>query len=256
MEEKRLRGLQLRELEILLEFRRLCVENGLRYYLTGGTLLGAVRHHGFIPWDDDIDIVMPRADYQRFAQLCIQQILPPGYHYQSVKTDREYSFFFAKLKKEDEQSGGAAEGYIDVFPLDKCPDWDWLAILFFKGIELCSMAALGRIDPQFVCGYRRWYMRSLWRLLNRLPLYWIFALREGLRKFFGAVSSGRRVCNVGGRYGFPREVCQAAWFSKKMELEFEGHSFSVPSGWHELLTNLYGDYMIPPDQADRHGHFS
>lgn len=255
MEEKHLRGIQLQELEILLEFRRLCEEHGLRYYLTGGTLLGAVRHHGFIPWDDDIDVLMPRSDYLRFAQLCERQILPPGYRYQSTKTDREYSLFFAKLKREAEQSSGATKGYIDIFPLDKCPDQDWLAILFFKGIELCTMAASGRTDPQFVCGYRRWYMRFLWKLLTILPLHWIFALQEGLRKFFGAVSSGKRLCNVGGLYGFPREVCQAAWFSPETELEFENCHFSAPGGWHELLSNMYGDYMTPPDQADRRVHF-
>lgn len=255
MDGARLRALQLGELEILLEFRRLCEENGLRYYLTGGTLLGAVRHKGFIPWDDDIDVVMPREDYKRFAQLCRQQVLSQNYYYQSSETASKYTFFFAKLKKRPMRPDEAAEGYIDIFALDKCPDWDWLAALFFKGIELCSMSMLEKVDPEFVCGYKRWYMRFLWKALSKLPLHWLIELRNVVCKGFGWLSSGKRVCNVGGLYGFPKEVCNAEWFLPKAELEFEGQSFSVPAGWHELLSNMYGDYMTPPDQTGRHGHF-
>lgn len=74
MEEIELRTLQLRELDLLLEFRRVCDLFGLRYYLTAGTLLGAVRHKGFIPWDDDIDVAMPRSDYDKLARLASQYV--------------------------------------------------------------------------------------------------------------------------------------------------------------------------------------
>lgn len=251
-----LRDLQRQEVEILLEFQRICDAHGLSYYLTGGTLLGAVRHHGFIPWDDDIDVAMPRADYDRFAQLCTQEALPQGYCFQSAQTHKDYPHYFAKLKKNLALCPDMKpNGYVDIFPLDKCPDHAHLAVLFFKGIELLNTAVFSRLDQGFVCGYQKWYMRFLWNLLRRLPNTCLFVLRDGLRKIFGATSSGKLLCNVGGMYGFPKEVCHAAWFDTKTELEFEGYRFSVPSNWHKLLSNLYGDYMTPPSETERYGHF-
>lgn len=238
------------ELEILLEFQRVCTAHGLSFYLTGGSLLGAARHHGFIPWDDDIDVAMPRADYERFAQLCAGQALSPGYCYQNARVTPGFPHFFAKLRKQ----GPDADGYIDIFPLDKCPDRDGLAILFFKGVEVVNTAVFTRLDQEFVCGYTKWYMRFLWRLLRRLPTGVLFALRDGLRRLFGLAASGKLICNVGGMYGFPGEVCRIEWFSQRAELEFEGHRFPVPCGWHEMLTNMYGDYMTLPPEAERHGH--
>src|SRR3990172_7456272 len=93
-----LRDLQLAELGILREFVRVCEAHGLRYYIAYGTLLGAVRHHGFIPWDDDIDVTMPRSDYNRLAEICVTD-LRPGFRWQSYKTDRHYPHMFGKLLK-------------------------------------------------------------------------------------------------------------------------------------------------------------
>ena len=120
-----LRALQLVELEILREFVRLCEANGLRYYLAYGTLLGAVRHKGFIPWDDDIDVTMPREDYERFAAICGAG-LPGGLRWQSYATEGHYPVWFGKLIREDTVLRQALSDhldisqsvFIDVFPLD------------------------------------------------------------------------------------------------------------------------------------------
>src|SRR5262249_11940290 len=82
LDDVQLRALQLVELDILREFVRLCEAHGLRYYLAYGTLLGAVRHRGFIPWDDDVDVTMPRDDYDRFADVCVSE-LRPGFAWQT-----------------------------------------------------------------------------------------------------------------------------------------------------------------------------
>lgn len=256
-----LRALQLEELAGLLEIRRVCRENGLRYYLTGGTLLGAVRHRGFIPWDDDMDIAMPREDYDRFCRLCERErVFPPEYYVQTTGTDRTYPHCFAKLRHGPLQpyalQMGKDDGFIDIFPLDPCPDGRAAAVLYFAAMRLVNNCILFHTEEGFVCGYRRRYMLALWRVLRHLPLKWLFAVRNGVFRLFARLSSGKHVCNVGGRYGYPGEVCEAAWFARPSELEFEGHRFSVPSGWDGLLTNMFGDYMTPPPVEERQGHLS
>lgn len=256
-----LRALQLAELEILLEFQRVCTELGLKYYLTAGTLLGAVRHKGFIPWDDDIDVVMPREDYDRLVREGTTRF-NPQYVYQEYRTEPNFPYYFAKLRKR----GTRAEEpilraiqmeqgyYIDIFPLDRCPDGDKRAALLFKGIELLDCAVLARVSSEFVCGYQKPYMRLLWGTLRHLPNRWLFALREGVRKLLGM--GGSRLCTVGGHHGYPRETYRPEWFAQTVELKFEGRRFPAPGGWEKLLENMYGDYMTPLPEEDRQGHFT
>lgn len=259
----KLRAIQMEELDIILELQRICQEYGIRYYLTGGTLLGAVRHEGFIPWDDDIDVAMPRKDFDRFARVC-PDALSMAYFYQSIQTEKNYPYYYAKIRKRGTSANEPAtrciqmeQGiFIDIFPLDSCPERDSLAKLFFKGMQLLTCAVLARVSSEFVCGYEKRSARLLWNLLRRFPNKWLFVLRDCLRKIFGLAASGELVCNVSGRYGFPQEVCKTGWFAHKTELPFEKHWFPVPSGWNELLTTVYGDYMTPLAEADRQGHFS
>lgn len=259
-----LRKRQMEALEILLEFRRVCEELGLRYYLTAGTLLGAVRHMGFIPWDDDVDIAMPREDYDLFRRLAPQK-LKSGFFYQSSETEENFPGYFAKLRKRGTyaeepfmRSINVEQGlFIDIFPLDKCPDGKRSGGLFFKGMELIFCAVMGRVCGEFVCGYQKKYMRFLWRTLKRLPNKWLFTMRQALRKGMGCFvfSSGSRWCTVGGRHGYPRETYQREWFEEKTELTFEGESFPAPAGWDKLLKNMYGDYMRLPPPEERERHF-
>lgn len=259
MEGYELRTLQMVELDLLLEFHRVCTLLGLRYYLTAGTLLGAIRHKGFIPWDDDIDVAMPRADYDKFARSASQYILEE-YAYQEYRTEPNFPYYFAKLRKRNTRveepilrAIQMEQGcYIDIFPLDCCPSNDKLAELFFKMIELLDCAVLSQVSGEFECGYQKQYMRFSWNVLRRLPRSWIFALRECVRKLSGL--GGKKLCTVGGCHGYPRESYLPFWFDEVVELEFEGHTFPAPAGWDALLRNMYGDYMSPLPPEERHGH--
>lgn len=257
-----LRKIQLQEVDILINFHRLCRQLGLTYYLTAGTLLGAVRHGGFIPWDDDIDVTMPRADYDRLIREG-PALLDEAFLLQDCHTERNFPYYYAKIRRRGTyveerilRAIAMEQGiYIDIFPLDKCPDRGKPAKLFFKTVELLDCCVLSKVSTEFVCGYTKKSARFSWRLLRHLPNPWLFVLRDGLRKGMGWFASGKRLCTVDGAHGYPRETYDAAWFEKTIELPFEGHSFPAPVGWHELLTNMYGDYMTPPPKEERQAHF-
>ncbi len=257
---KTLRELQLSEFEILLEFKRVCELEQLQYYLTAGTLLGAVRHGGFIPWDDDIDVAMPRKDYD-LLRNCSKDLFQEGYFFQDSKTDSQFPFYFAKLRKEDTTVYEAIFSdvsihkgeYIDIFPLDICPKEALLAKLFFKEIELLSFVYLSKVSEKYECEYKKWYMLVLSRVCKILPLSTLSELRESFRRM-GAWGGKEYYSTVGGTHGYPQERYEALWFQETEYLLFEGVEFPVPKQWEEVLTCLYGAYEKEPE--DKTGHFT
>ena len=260
--EANLEQLKQMELEILDEFERVCRQLGIRYYLTAGTLLGAVRHKGFIPWDDDIDVAVPRADYNR---LCRQWSSAAAAEFilQDWHTEPHFPYYFAKIRRRHTRveelllrKAEIEQGvYIDIFPLDRCPDSPRAAALFFQLISLIDCGALAQVSSEFVCGYRKAPVRLAWRILAHLPLGALFRLREWVRAVFGAFASGRRLCTVGGNHGYPRESYDRAWFEDSAMLLFEGKPRPCPGRWHELLRSMYGDYMEMPEGEEKAGHF-
>lgn len=260
MEQRKLRDLQLVELQILKDFAALCEANNLSFYITAGTLLGAVRHKGFIPWDDDIDVVMPRADFDRLMMLTA----PHGYFLQNRKSDPNYPFFFAKLRKE----GTVVEEptlteismhkgiYIDIFPLDICPNSRMGGMLYFKWVGLLQCAVMARVNPGFVCGYTKKYAHVFVHMFRMLPLNWLDGLWNLTRSILRKLCRSYRLSTACAAHGYPREAYETEWFSTVVELEFEGSVFPAPCGWEALLRNMYGNYMAPPPEEDRRGHFS
>lgn len=254
------RQIQLSGYEILLELKKICEKFGLRYYLTAGTLLGAVRHGGFIPWDDDIDVAMPRKDYDRLAEICRTE-LPDTLFFQSSETDVNFPCFFSKIRmngtevfETDFEKVDIHKGrYIDIFPLDPCPRRDWAGRCFFAVMKALYWAYLSKVNEDFTRLHKKWHMKLIYCMALPLSVEKIRSLRNRIARL--PSSKTGRLCTVGGMHGYPREVYEEKWFEGTEYKQFETELFPVPSGWDQLLTNMYGDYMTPPDEADMAGHF-
>lgn len=248
-----LRDLQLVELSILREFVRVCEIRGLRYYLAYGTLLGAVRHRGFIPWDDDIDVTMPRDDYNRFAEICASE-LRPEFRWQSYATEGHYPLWFGKLIKMNTVLRQAPSEHlpfqqavcIDVFPLDGLADRPWEALVQRVLVRVCRLR-LG-------VGIRRKPLKRLLVQLTRVfPRRSVISVIEAMIRRYPAGTSRRWIC-VGGPYGRRRQSFPSRWFGPGVAQVFEDLTVVGPVEWDRYLAQLYGDYMTPPPPQHRVSH--
>lgn len=259
---EKLRKLQLLELKIALEIKRVCEKNGLRFFLTGGTLLGAVRHGGFIPWDDDMDISFPRADYDAFTAVC-KTDLGPEFLLQTWDTDPSYPFPAGKirLKGTHAQERFAAAGnengiYVDIFPFDNVPDGTWARRCqgwrYFLGKRLLWMKkGYGRciVDESIA---KAWKYRLA--ALLTAPLSYDLLKRwmdRSMRRYNGEPT---RCAVVPGVYSFASETIDRSWLDDLAPVSFEGHAFPAFRRKEDYLRKVYGDYMRLPPEDRRAGH--
>ena len=259
--DSKLRKLQLCELEILCEFVRICEKHNLQYFLVGGTLLGAVRHQGFIPWDDDIDVAMPREDYDRFAAIADKE-LAPQYFYQSPDTDPYYFLTYAKLRKNgtevyEERFKNAKfhKGvFIDIIPLDICPKPGLICHLLFN--ILAVMNYRGQVDSgEVYTPYREISGKIGYACLCLLSKRQLVAMRKRLIRLSSLWKDSGFLASYSGAYGYYKEVFPNSWFGAGSYTVFEGRTLKAPAEVNAQLAQVYGkNYMSIPDQADRRWH--
>lgn len=257
---EKLRALQLCELDILRAFTDVCERLGLRYYLVGGTLLGAVRHGGFIPWDDDIDVAMPREDYDRFARIA-QAELGPNYFYQSPDTDPHYFLTYAKIRKKgtffyEERFRDARfeQGvFIDIFPLDFCPPKGPVCHLLFN--VLAVMNYRGQVDSgEAYRPYAELSGRIGYALLRLYSPEGLVRARRRLLRLSRRLSDGKTLASYAGAYSYRGETFPEEWFGTPRDITFEGVIFSAPQGTEQILRQFYGEYMQLPPLSERCCH--
>lgn len=253
LNRQQLEELKKTELELLKAFAEVCRQLGLRYYVLGGTMLGAVRHQGFIPWDDDIDVGMLRRDYEILLEKG-QHLLPEGLFLQTFETDPEYPANFAKLRNSRTtfvesglQKRRINHGvYIDIFPLDYYPDRGetWFSVKK----ELLSL----RISTTFtVPGMKP--TTKLVRLLTRVLYPTVRGALRRRERLFRSVTDGSRIANHCGAWG-KKEIVPAHWYGEGTPMPFEGMTVTVPTDYHLWLTQVYGDYMQLPPEDKRIPH--
>ena len=254
------------ELEILKYFSNFCDEHKLRYFLSNGTLLGAIRHNGFIPWDDDIDVYMPRNDYMKFLHL-VGSSLGPNYKLVTPYNSKKYLYTYAKLFDDrtvlvefPETLKYTIGVYIDIFPVDGLPDSEIEINKHFKRTKkLISQnwlfIAQGKRLTKETKLYKRMY-GYLFVFLARLmgEKFYFNKLDKMARKY--DFDKSEEVALTACGYGAVERMKQS-YFAKCQKVKFENNLFNAPIGYHEYLTSLYGDYMkLPPleEQIKRHNN--
>ena len=258
-----LRKLQLTELEILKELVRVCRKHNLRYYIVGGTLIGAARHGGFIPWDDDIDVSMPRKDFDKLCKIAKEEF-GENYFLQTRKTDKKCYFHYAKLRKngtyfgEDKFEHTALHKgiFMDIFPLDYIPDNKALQKIFFRGFScLTGFICSKEKTSEFL--YKNMSLPFIvsFRLLQCiLPKCLLLSLRSLLAKLSRGLSKKKLLASLSGFHGYPMEISPENWWGEGCDIEFEGITVKAPSQYKTLLTHMFGNFMELPPEEERINH--
>lgn len=254
-----LRKLQMTELEMMIEVDRICRKYHIPYSLDGGTLLGAIRHNGFIPWDDDADIIMLRRDYEKFCKACKKELDTERFFLQDYRTDKHYLWGFAKMRRnnttflrEGQEHVKCHTGVcIDIFYCDNVPDGFFLRRLHFF---CCFCIRKGQYSHVGQKTEKSFFLRIWYFLLSKIPRDFWFWLLELLAK----KTNRRRTRLVRHmtfplpkrcRYGLPRKL-----FDEYIDKDFEGHSFKVFKKYDKHLRLMYGDYMTLPPPNERQVH--
>ncbi|MCQ2211191.1 MAG: LicD family protein [Paludibacteraceae bacterium] len=266
MMESNIRKVQLVQLQILQDFMDFCDERGLRYFMAGGALIGVLRHKGFIPWDDDIDLSMPRKDYDKFISL--QNEYPKGYSLTNHDTDASWQFNFAQFVDETSdiivrlnEEPRSCKIWIDIFPEDGLPNnkiHRWFHVkrimLYRYWIQVANLRT--QVDTHKVG--RPWYEKAVIKALHYIPLggfvnvdRTLKRMEQSLRKY--DYDESAFVGSMLGKYR-EKEVVPREWWGDGAMLDFETVKVRCPQEYDQLLTHIYGDYMKMPPEDKRVGH--
>ena len=250
-----LRQLQLKELESLTYFEEFCKKHELRWYLLGGCVIGAVRHGGFIPWDDDVDIIMPRRDYERMLRLWKQE--ESSERFLMLKTDGEVftgnSFATlidtsATMVKENQQDIDVPHGIVtDIFPMDGCPDKKLQRYLQYYHAMMYSLY-ITEVVPTKHGALMKAVCSVLLKLVpsrERRTKIWKKHEKKMTKYAFNTHKKCTELC--AGPHYMLNEYPQEA-FAKAVYHEFEGLSMPLPQGYDAYLKMAFGEYMeLPPE---------
>lgn len=258
MKEMTLKEIQNESFKVLLKIKEICEKENLQFFLFFGTLLGAVRHNGFIPWDDDIDVWMPRDDYEKFIEYCIvhaEEIKP--FELKHYKTCKEYIYPIARLsdsrytvKYTDTKEYGLGL-FVDIYPVDGYNPVDTAHIRKIKrNTSLIGIMSADKFIPSTVNPLKNIpkypvYLFSKFRNLNKL-----LEKQDKLCRKYSMNDCGMVACTIWeAEKPFNKEEIEST-----VNFSFEGVEMPVPIGYDSILTKLYGDYMKLPPESERNGH--
>lgn len=248
-------------LEILDVVVEICEKNDLTYFLAYGSCLGAVRHKGFIPWDDDIDICMPRVDYQKFMEIC-KKDLPHKYYFQNMETDDRYWLMFGKIRKKgtlfieryvdnrifDKEKQGI---FIDIFPLEGIVKVDKRLLRYSKYINKMKVVLFYKIQEKDI--WKKDFLRCVIarlfpaKAINVLYMYMVRKVNVSAPRMYVVFAQPYPI-TVGVVY--PNQENRIPL----VKAEFENKQYYIPEAYEEYLGGLYGNYMELPPEEKRVAH--
>ena len=259
LDDTTLLRLQETELEILIEIDRICRKNDIKYSLTGGTLLGAVRHDGFIPWDDDADISMLRDEYRKFQKACRTDLDRERFYFQDIENTDGYRWGYGKVRRKDtvflrehQEDMPYEQGiFVDVFPRDGIPD-----------------GTVARKVHQFLCYILRKLMwsaigrKTAKGILPRMCYRWIYRIcpRKTILRFYQKLIrwSNRYPTKLLRALTFPLphgvKGYEREWYRDYTDINFKGYVFQAEAKYREWLAREFGDYMKLPAMEKRKTH--
>lgn len=255
------------DLNIFKEFLKICKKNNLKYYVIGGTFLGAIRHKGFIPWDDDMDIAMPRDDFEKFKKLATSE-LPENLKLITFEKDDKYRYYLPRIvdlnteiiEKRYAKLNETSHLFIDIFPIDGTPNNKILRSIHYLKIlynrMLVSWYYIDTIDPS---RKRTKFEKILIFLGKIMPNKKIINPKKKLKKIDNTLKKyDMNKCKFSGTIMGAyrtREIVPTCYFGKPTYYNFEGIKVSGPEKYDEYLTHMYGNYMEIPKNKDSNSHY-
>lgn len=254
-------------LDILNFITNKCDEMNLKYVLVWGTLIGAVRHNGFIPWDDDIDIAMPRKDYEILIEYMTSNDNQP-YSLVSVYNENNYNYLvsrvvntktFIKLECKSNLNRMEHGVFVDIYPIDKCGvSMDDAFTFFKKQMHLETLRTMA-LSQSFVKAKTSWL-----KTVVKYPVY-VYAKIRGSKYFLSHLEKNARNannkegefyccwCGTGGM-DYHKLIFDRNIFENVLKCKFEDNEYFIPQEYDYVLTKVYGEYMKLPPEMDRIGH--
>ena len=263
-----LKKVQMTEKQILEKFISICEKYNLRYFVVFGTLLGTVRHKGFIPWDDDVDVGMPREDYEKFLEVA-QEECGEAYFLQTIDTDSKYHLYFAKLRMQGTefvedtlQDAGSVSGfYIDIFPYDIIPDdeKEWQKHMK-KAVFYGMLLSVNKVkEPQIARGnaFVNFGKSVIWALLHYGMKILAIKGNDVWKKCMQAMTQYEHTKNkrlTTFSADASKWIVYEEEISEVLKVAFEDIVVSVPKGYDAILKRNYGAYMQIPPEDKRVNH--
>ena len=251
------------ELDMVEKFVAVCREHNLEYMIMGGTLLGAVRHKGFIPWDNDIDILMPRKDFNKLLEIGPEAFKSPLFFQTPVTEDSRFFSTYVKIRnengtaatREDFESGINCGMFIDIFCLDEIPDSPWLRKLYYRRLNEISKMQRFALGKTLQGGIANRIKHSLQRFVYRFVYHCpdTAALFEIYQKAAGKYA-GRHCRQVAHQaFGYWENfIWEKKDWDDRIQLDFEDLKLDAPKGYDAILKHQYGDYMKLPEDKSTH----